>query len=194
MQKIILATTSKFRIKSFEQLGLDFEAMSPKIDEKSLRRPEDPKGMVLELAKLKAESVAIDLSDEIVVGCDTVGVFRGEILEKVGLDEARKRLSAMSGESFSLISGICILNLKTQKTQSEVVETNCIMRSYSDKEVKRYMKQDNDISSYAISFAPGGLYSCTFIKSITGSYTNLTKGIPLERIVEMLPKVGYNVD
>ncbi|MBU0976683.1 MAG: Maf family protein [Patescibacteria group bacterium] len=193
MQKIVLATTSKFRIKAFELLGLDFTALPSEIDEKSIERPKDPKELVLFLSKLKAESLARNLSKEIVIGCDTVGVFENQILEKVETNEARERLISMSGKEFSLITGIYMVNLQTKQSCQKIVQTNCKMRNYSVSEVKKYLSQDKEVVSYAISFAPGGLYSCTFIESISGSYNNLTKGIPLEKIVEMLAEVGYKL-
>ena len=80
--KIILATTSPYRIEAFKKLDLDFDAEGSNVDEYGIERPEKPVELVQFLAKLKAEAVAKNHSKGIVIGFDSVGYFQGKILEK----------------------------------------------------------------------------------------------------------------
>ena len=82
MTKIILATASPYRQEAFKFLDLDFIAEASDIDEYFEGRPDDPKELVLCLAKLKAREVAKKHTEGIVVGFDSVGWFNGSVLEK----------------------------------------------------------------------------------------------------------------
>ena len=79
---IILATASPYRIEAFRSLGLPFRAEESRLDENFPGRPSDPGALVLELARRKAAAVAAKHESGIVVGFDSVGLFRGRILEK----------------------------------------------------------------------------------------------------------------
>jgi len=79
--KIILATTSPYRRETFGYLGIPFEAEGSNVDESQLER-KNPEELVKNLSKLKAEAVAKNHSDAIVIGMDSVTFFNGQILEK----------------------------------------------------------------------------------------------------------------
>jgi len=52
-------------------LGIDFEAEGSQVDEHFDGRPENPEELVMHLAKLKAEAVAKNHTDGIVIGFDS---------------------------------------------------------------------------------------------------------------------------
>ncbi len=88
MVKIILATTSPYRKEAFGFLGIDFETEGSKVDESKVER-NNPKELVKQLSKLKAEAIAKNHPDAIVIGMDSVGYFNGKILEKPKLISQR---------------------------------------------------------------------------------------------------------
>src|SRR4030066_2206156 len=99
MPKIVLATTSPYRIETFGYLGIPFEAEGSKIDESQLER-NNPEELVKNLSKLKAEAGAKNHSDAIVIGMDSVTYFNGKILEKPkSREEAFQRLKSLSGNN-----------------------------------------------------------------------------------------------
>jgi len=195
MQKIILATTSPYRQEAFGFLDLDFIAEGSNVDEKFEGRPDNPEKLVKHLAKLKAESVASSHKEGIVIGFDSVGWFEGEILEKPeSKDEAFDRLKKLSGNNFQFYTGIHIINLDNDKIISEVSTTDIATRELDDSEIKKYLNQDEKYVTYALGFDPWGYYSSTFAKEIKGSYNNFLRGIPLEKIVELLKEIGYEIN
>jgi septum formation protein len=98
MTKLILATTSKYRLDSFRFLDLDFISQGSNVDEYFEGRPNSPEELVRHLSKLKAESVAKTHNTGIVIGFDTVGCINGKILEKPkSRNEAFERLKSLSG-------------------------------------------------------------------------------------------------
>jgi len=75
--KIILATTSPYRIEAFKFLEIDFTAEGSKVDESQVER-NNPEDLVRELSKLKAEAVAKNHKDAIVIGMDSAGYFNDQ--------------------------------------------------------------------------------------------------------------------
>lgn len=194
MTKLILATTSPYRIEAFRFLGLDFVAEGSNVDEHFGGRPNNPEELVLQLAKLKAEAVARNHSEGIIIGFDSVGWFNGKILEKPkSREEAFNRLKSLSGNTHLFNTSVYMINIQTKQILSRIVKTKIFMRKLTDSEINKYLDQDSNFKTYALGYDPLGNYSSTFVIGIEGSYNNLTRGIPLEAIVEMLPSIGYSL-
>ena len=192
--KIILATTSPHRRKAFEMLDLDFAAEGSDIDENFEGRPTAPNELVKQLSMLKAESVAKNHSEGIVVGFDSVGWFDNSILEKPKTrKEAFNRLESLSGNNFEFYTGVHIINVSDGKVLSRVVKTAVDMRELTDAEINKYLDQDSQYNTYALGFDPLGHFSASFVEKIEGSYNNLLRGIPLEVIVAILKEMGIKI-
>lgn len=192
--RIILATTSPYRQQAFEMLGLDFVAEGSDIDENFDDRPATPEELVKQLSRLKAESVAKNHSEGIVIGFDSVGWFNDSILEKPkSREDAFSRLKLLSSNKFDFCTGVHIINVSENKALTRVVKTAVDLRKLTDSEISKYLDQDSNFNTYALGFDPLGHYSSSFVKSIEGSYNNLLRGIPLEEIVEMLKEIGIKI-
>jgi len=188
--KIILATASPYRQNVFRDAGFEFEAQASEIDERFKDRPTDPRELVRVLAKLKAENVAKEYNEGIIIGFDSAGCFDGEILEKPKSEQdAFDRLMRLSGNSYSFFTGVHMINKSNGKVITKVVETVAQMRNLSSEEIRDYLRSDTRYKTYAHGFDPMAGISSTFIKSINGSYLNILQGIPLETIVEMLEEI-----
>jgi septum formation protein len=191
MGKIILATTSPYRKETFGYLGIPFETEGSNTDESQAER-NDPEELVKSLSKLKAEAVAKNHSDAIVIGMDSVTYFNDKILEKPkSRGEDFQRLKALSGNRHQFYTGVYIVNTATNKAISRVVKTEVFMRNLSEKEINKYLDEDPHFNTYALGYDPVRHISSSFVKKIEGSYYNLLGGIPLETIVEMLTGIGY---
>ena len=192
MLKIILATSSPYRREAFGFLGMDFKAESSDIDESVVER-NNPEDLVKKLAKLKAEAVAKNYPDAIVIGMDSVGCFNGKILEKPKSKEvAFNRLKDLSGNNHQFYTGICIVNTSLDKTVEMVVKTEVFMRDIFDEEINKYLNEDPYYNTYALGYDPLGHSSSSFIQKIEGSYNNLLRGIPLEIMPGMLIEAGFS--
>ncbi len=191
MQKIILATISPYRKEVFGYLGIPFGVEGSNVDESQSER-DNPEELVKGLSKLKAEAVARNHSDAIVIGMDSVTYFDGQILEKPkSKEEDFQRLKALSGNNHQFYTGIHMVNSSSGKTLSRIVKTDVSTRKLSEEEINRYLDEDPNYNTYALGYDPIRHYSASFVKNISGSYYNLLGGIPLETIVEMLKEIGY---
>ncbi len=190
MIKIILATISPYRREIFKSLGIPFEAEGSNVDESQLER-NDPNELVKELSRMKAEAVAKNHDNAIVIGFDSVGFFNGSILEKPkSKEEAFQRLQNLSGKQHEHYTGIHIINTSSGKIISKVDMAKIFMREYLDEEIKKYLDQDPYFNTFALGYNTTDYISASFIKKIEGSHLNL-KGIPLSTLMEMLKEVGY---
>lgn len=80
MLKIVLASQSPRRKKLLSQLGLVFEIIPSTSEE--IVTSDIPEQVVTDLAFQKAEEVAKNCSESLVIGADTIVVFEGNILGK----------------------------------------------------------------------------------------------------------------
>lgn len=189
MRKIVLATTSRPRREIFGYIGIPFETASSDVDE-SLYERNNPAELVKILSKLKAESVAENQPDAIVVGMDSVAFFNGKILEKPkSKEEDFQRLKDLSGNRHQFYTGIHMIDTASGRTLSEVVKTDVLMRKFSDKDIEEYLDNDPLFNTYALGYDPIRYISATFVKSIEGSYYNLLGGMPVETVIEMLEAI-----
>lgn len=192
MTKIILATTSPYRKETFGYLGIPFKVEASNIDESQVERG-NPEELVKNLSKLKAEAVAKNHQDAIVIGMDSVTYFNGQILEKPkSREEDFQRLKDLSGNRHQFYTGIYMVNTATKKTLSKIVITDIFMRELSEEEINKYLNEDPNFNTYALGYDPVKHISASFVRKIEGSYYNLLGGIPLETIIEMLREIGYS--
>ncbi|MBI2578686.1 MAG: Maf family protein [Candidatus Aenigmarchaeota archaeon] len=192
--KIILATASPYRKRAFAALGIPFTAEGSGVEEDFEGRPGNPEELVLVLAKKKAEAVAKNHREGIVIGFDSVGLFEGAVLEKPESEEELfERLKDLSGKSHEFITGVHMINVSSGRFLSKAVKTKAFFRVLKDEEIKKYISEDPDYGTFAVGYDPWNHISSSFAERIEGSYHNLISGVPLEAIVEMLYEMGFRL-
>jgi septum formation protein len=112
---IILASGSPFRKKMLEDAGVAFDVARPEIDERAVEMAVEGSGLSPEdLASILAEAKALDVSQrypgKLVIGTDQTLSLGEEVLHKpADMEEARRRLLALSGKTHQLNSAIVIV-------------------------------------------------------------------------------------
>ena len=110
LRPLILASGSEIRANLLRAAGLDVTAVAPRIDEKMIRASllaEDarPQDVADALAEMKAQRIADKNPSALVLGCDQVLDFAGQILSKPEtIDEARAQITALRGKTHRLLS------------------------------------------------------------------------------------------
>lgn len=191
-QKIILATTSPRRHGLAQTMGLDFEICPSNYEEDmSGNKKLSPKEMVMMFAKGKASDVAKKYKEGIVIGIDTICVFKGKKLGKPKNDEdAFKMLKSYSGKKQDVYSGVCLIDCKTRKIINDFEATEVYFKKLDDNEIKGYLKtggHKDKAGGYGIQDL-----SSIFIKKINGCYFNVM-GFPIYNIYKNLRKLGVNI-
>ncbi|MBX9454219.1 MAG: Maf-like protein [Mesorhizobium sp.] len=112
---IVLASGSPFRRKMLEDAGLDIEVEKPQIDERAVEAAVansgvGPEDLALILAEAKALEVSQDRPGALVIGTDQTLSLGDEVLHKPrDMEEARRRLLALSGRTHQLNSAVVLM-------------------------------------------------------------------------------------
>lgn len=110
---MILASGSAIRARILSAAGLDFEIVRPAVDEAAIKEAALGAGRTLrETAQLLADAKASAVNagkDAVVIASDQILAFKGEGFDKPRtMDEARRRLSILNGQTHTLINAISI--------------------------------------------------------------------------------------
>ena len=181
--KFILASKSPRRIELLRELSLEPQIIPADINEDDIC--EDlPEKTVCALSKRKAQAVAKNYPDALVVAADTL-VFKDNALLGKPKDEndARKMLKNLSGTSHSVFTGFCVA-YKGKYALSHT-ETKVNFRTLSEGEIDDYIATGEP-------FDKAGAYGIQgrgklFVESISGDYFNIV-GLPVCALFELIKK------
>lgn len=189
--RLVLASTSPFRKAILEKLQIPFETATPAVDETQLPG-ESPEQVVARLSEAKAQAIALNYPDALIIGSDQVAVVDGQILGKPGShDNAVAQLKRVSGKRVSFLTGLCLVNSRTKRAQVDVVPFNVIFRRLTDVQIENYLKKEAPYNC-AGSFKSEGLGIALF-QRLEGDDPNTLVGLPLIRLISMLESEGFAV-
>lgn len=183
----ILASSSPRRRDILRRLGLSFETRPPVVDE-APRPDEAPAALAERLARAKAEAVSAQLAGAVVIGCDTVVAVDDRVLGKpASAAEARAMLTALSGRTHRVISGLCLIDATGGRSISGAECTEVAMRPWSDGEIEEYIASGE-------CFGKAGAYAIQesadrFVVALRGSYDNVV-GFPTDLFEEQCRALG----
>lgn len=181
--KLILASKSPRRAEILQAVGWPFTQTAANIDE-TRREAEDAIAYVKRLAQTKAETVASQIGEGLVLGADTVVVVEGEILGQPGGDDsARRMLELLNGKWHEVLTGVALVRASAaQRTLVEHELTRVRFCEMSADEIEWYVstgEPKDKAGAYAIQ-GHGGI----FIREIEGDYFNIV-GLPIRLVYEM---------
>ena len=144
---IVLASTSAIRQAVLKGAGLQFEAVSPGVDETTIKdsllaEGVSPRDVADALAEAKAVKVSRKRSG-LVIGADQTLDLDGTLHDKVDtVDEARERLKALRGKTHKLHCGM-VVDRDGQPIWREVVTTSLRMRPFTDAYLDDYLQRNS---------------------------------------------------
>lgn len=188
--KIILASQSPRRKDILSMLGIPFDILPADIDE-SLLSNEDPSYYVHRLSIEKAQALAKEHNDSLVIGSDlTVDVDRQSLAKAENVDEARQMLELVSGKTHYTRCGYAVMKGDTVFS-SGVVTTEITFKEISDNELKEYL-DSGQWKGLAGSYGVQGS-AAKFVQKFVGSYYDIL-GLPIYEIASILGKFGISID
>lgn len=189
---LILASLSPFRKMILENAGLTFDIHGAKIDERVVEKgfgSVAPKELAIKLAEEKAENVSARFPDAVVIGCDQTLELQGQVLHKAAnLEEARQRLTALSGKDHYLHSGIALAtNGKT--VWADVSTAKMSMRPLSSGFIDLYLDRVGQqilgsVGAYQIEG-----FGIQLFDKIDGDYFTII-GMPILLLLKKLRELG----
>lgn len=185
MTAIVLASQSPARLKTLRNAGINPQVIVSGVDESQLDGL-PPRELALGLARLKAEAVAPQVPDAVVIGCDSVLEFEGQPLGKPeDAQDAIKRWQRMRGRSGVLVTGHAVV--RGDELAAATAETTVHFADLSDEEIVAYVATGEPLH-VAGAFTVDSLGGA-FISSIEGDYHNVV-GISLPLLRELLGQLG----
>jgi len=188
MDTLILASKSPRRKDILERLNIPYISISVHVDE-SLKSLRYVKSSVINISKRKAFDASEYFSDGLVIGVDTIVYFNNIILNKpMDSEKAYRYIKMLNGNKHHVFSGITVVNSKSEVSYSSCSVTQVYFRKMSEKEIIRYIDQNEWIDK-AGGYAIQGM-AALFVEKIIGSYYNVM-GLPVEKLYILLKKFDY---
>lgn len=193
MQSIILASQSPRRKQLLEWAEIPFEIVVKSTDESypSELEVEDipihiARQKAIEVKKLINQSANGTDKNKTIIAADTVVVLDSVIIGKpVNREDAISTLTALSGRTHRVITGVVLLHAKGEISFSDItsVEFHQLTAEQIAFYVDKYKPYDK-AGAYAIQEWIG----VTGIKSVNGDFYNVM-GLPVSRVVQELRKI-----
>lgn len=187
MKQIILASSSPRRREILSLLGLKFRVVASRYEE-DMSLPLSPVKLPQFLAEGKAKEVAKRYPEAIVIGADTIVVFRNEILGKPkNQAEARRMLKLMSGQTVRVITGFAVVDWGKEQILTGASTGKVYFRAYGDQEINDYIKTGEPMGragAFAVQAKGAAL-----IKKTSGDFLGIV-GLPPFRLLAALKKFG----
>lgn len=180
----ILASASPRRRELLAKCGICFDIIPSGIEEKITG--ETPPDIVMELARQKAMDVwknhAAD--SDVVIGADTIVVYRDEILGKPDdEEEALNMLSMLADRTHQVYTGVAIIHGSSMKTFCE--RTDVTFYPVDRQDLLRYIASGDPMDKAGAYGIQGDF--AIHVKEIHGDYNNVV-GLPVARLYQELKK------
>ncbi len=185
--QILLASTSPRRRELLKLLGLEFNIIPPTCEE-TLTPYLSPSEQTRHLARDKAQSVAAQHVEDLVIGSDTVIEIDGKLLGKPeNMKETETMLRELRGRVHQVHTGVALIQ-KASNISIDFVETAQVwIKQFEEGALKDYLITEE-------SLGKAGAYSiqgegAQLIEKIEGDYPAIV-GLPLWRTAKVLVEQG----
>lgn len=186
---IVLASTSRYRAELLGRIVDGFDRVAPGVDEDA-RCDESPRDLATRLAAAKADAVARDRPDSLVIGSDQVADLDGRVLGKPGdVATACTQLAACSGRTVRFLTAVRLVDTRHGGgVRDHLDETRVVFRTLDAATIARYVERERPLDC-AGSFKVEGLGIALFERVETQDPTALV-GLPLVALAAMLRSAG----
>jgi septum formation protein len=190
MPDFVLASASPARRRLLQSVGINPRICVSYFDEDSIQLT-DPVMLVETLAQRKAETVLSQVTDSLVLGCDSVLMVNNQIHGKPkDPAEAFTRWQQMRGNRGTLYTGHALIDQCEHKTVIRCGITHVYFGQVSDAQIQAYIATGEPLVC-AGCFALEGKGSA-LVDKIEGCHSNVI-GLSLPLLRSMLAELSYDL-
>ena len=191
--KIILASKSKVRKEILDKHNIHSQVEPSNVDEdlvkeSLLKEKASPSIISKNLAELKANKVSLKLTNQMVLGGDSVIDLEGELISKPeNRKEAFTILKKLNGKKHYLVSSVCISKNGTM-IWNYTDKASLTMKNFSDRDLELYLNKITDKALYAYNVYQIEGEGRNLFENIEGDVDTIM-GLPIKKIKEYLVSV-----
>ena len=183
--RLILASGSPGRRELLARAGYAFEVLPANIDEPTEVGPAGVRGLVQQLAWLKAAAVAPRIERGVVLAADTVGWLNGAVIGKPADEaDARRILRSLGDTTHELWTGVVLWRRPDDLQLAWQTRSLVAFRALTDAELDAYLLTRQWVGcsgAYAIQEGDD-----PYVRLVEGSRSNVI-GLPMESLERYLP-------
>ena len=190
LNKIILASKSKVRKEILDKNNIPNKVEPSNVDEDAvkeslLKEKASPTIISKNLAELKANKISLRITDQMVLGADSVIDLEGELISKPrNRDEALDILKKLNGKEHYLVSSVCI-SKNGKMIWNYTDKATLKMKNFSDRDLKQYLNKITDEALYAYNVYQIEGEGRNLFENIDGDEDTIM-GLPIEKIKQYL--------
>ena len=186
MAELVLASASPRRLDLLRLAGLEPLVRPADVDETPW--PGEPAAdYVRRLAAEKAQAVAGESGQTVVIGADTAVVLDDDLLGKPDdADHAVSMLRRLAGRTHQVSTSVAVVGIDMALRQTTVT-TAVTMTPLDDETIRAYVATGEPLDK-AGGYGIQGR-AAAFVETIDGSYTNVV-GLPLAQTLALLRESG----
>ena len=190
-RQIILASTSVYRRELLERLRLPFTVIASQVDEAALPG-EAPAPLARRLALAKAQAVAAQHPECLVIGSDQVADLNGEALGKPGTHaRAVTQLQRMRGQTVIFQTAVAVVCQATGLARTDLAAVKVQFRDLSDDQIEHYLLAEKPYDCAGSAKSEG--LGIALLARIDNDDPTALVGLPLIRTCHLLEAAGYTV-
>ena len=190
---IILASKSKVRKEILDKNNIPNQVEPSNVNEDDvkeslLKEKASPTIISKSLAELKANKISLKITDQMVLGADSVIDLEGELISKPqNRDEALNILKKLNGKKHHLVSSVCI-SKNGKMIWNYTDKATLKMKNFSDQDLKQYLNKITDEALYAYNVYQIEGEGRNLFENIDGDEDTIM-GLPIKKIKQYLDLV-----
>ena len=190
---IILASKSKVRKEILDKNNIPNQVEPSNVNEDDvkeslLKEKASPTIISKNLAELKANKISLKITDQMVLGADSVIDLEGELISKPrNRDEALDILKKLNGKEHYLVSSVCI-SKNGKMIWNYTDKATLKMKNFSEQDLKQYLNKITDEALYAYNVYQIEGEGRNLFENIDGDEDTIM-GLPIEKIKQYLDLV-----
>ncbi len=184
--RVILASQSPRRRELLTLVGITHDVLPADIDE-TVWPNEEPVPHCERLARSKAETLAAQHPEALVIGSDTIVVVDGDILGKPrDREEAIAMVTRLAGRSHVVHTAVAVAH--QGEVRSGVESVGVTFRDLTPELIAAYVDTGEPMDKAGAYGIQG--FGATIVERVDGDYFAVM-GLPLGRLVELIRGIGY---
>lgn len=190
-RQIILASTSVYRRHLLERLRLPFTVIASHVNETALPH-ETPESLARRLALAKAQAVAAQHPECLVIGSDQVADLHGQALGKPETHaRAVAQLQRMRGQTVIFQTAVAVVCQAAGFAQTELAPVKVQFRDLTDDQIEAYLLAEKPYDCAGSAKSEG--LGIALLARIDNDDPTALVGLPLIRTCHLLEAAGFKV-